>query len=147
MAIGARKAREICRRYYLDCASIADIAAEAHTSKEAVRALLDDPAVQADYLRHAERARQRTRIRAAQAADLALDRQISFLARDADELPDALRQEQQRTAERVLRRALAADREQDSKQITITWAGDVPKLGMPGMEGKDDASSESGTSG
>ncbi len=144
MAVGLRKAREICRRYYLDCASIADIAAEAHTSKETVRALLDDPAVQADYLRHAERARQRTRIRAAQAADLALDRQISFLARDAEELPDALRQEQQRTAERVLRRALAADRD-DGKQITITWEGDLHELGMPGRG--DNASGESSTGG
>lgn len=130
MAIGARKAREICRRYYLDCASIADIAAEVHASKETVRALLDDPAIQADYLRHAERARQRTRIRAAQAADLALDRQISFLAQDGGALTDTLRQEQQRTAERVLRRALAADRD-EARQITITWTGDMPDVAMP----------------
>lgn len=130
MALSPRKARQICKRYYLDCASIADIAAELHVSREAVRACVDDPAVQADYLRHMERARQRTRMRSASAAELALDRQISFLSADMSAEGKELVIEQQRTAERVLKRALAPDRESD-RQITIRWEGEPVTMAMP----------------
>ena len=120
------QARRACREYYLDCRSVEKIAQGLGVTKKAVREVIDDPGVQADYLQQAERTRKRTRARAAQAADLALERQVDFLQRDVS---DKLIPAQQQTARTLL--GLGLRELEDRGEIRITFAGGDIHLGMP----------------
>ena len=115
MALGHKKARAACRMYYLDAMTIRQIAADLKCSREAVREAVDDPTAQEEYLKAVERIRRRTRLRAAAAAEAALDRQIEFVT--SVDVPAALRAAQLQTAERMLRRGL--DRGEDEKRDVV----------------------------
>lgn len=121
-----RQARRACRMYYLDCVPVAKIAQELRETREAVLKVIDDPATQAEYLRQAERTRKRTKARAAQAAELALEKQVEFLNREVE---DDLIPTQQATA-RALYGAGAADQE-DRSEIRISFTGSDIRIGMP----------------
>lgn len=121
-----RQARRICRLYYLDCMPIAEICEKVHESRAAVEAAIDDPAAHQEYLRRSEKTRERTKIRTAQAAELALEKQVDFLRRDVSE---DLIPAQQHTARAVYG---AGQRNQDDKgEIRITFPCGEIKIGMP----------------
>lgn len=122
-----RQAKKACRRYYLECKPVAEIAQELGVSRAAVLAAIDDPGRQAEYLGKAENARRRLRARAAAAADAALEKQVAFLEEDV--VDAALKAEQQRTADRVLR--LGLQDEASGQEITLRFAHGMPELGMP----------------
>ncbi len=120
----AAQRRRICTLYYLDVKPIDAIAKEVGVSRREVRAAIDDPTTQEEFLQRAEAARRRARVRAACAADAALERQVELITADVDA---KLVPAQQRTAQALLNRAL---REEDKGEIRITFANEI-KLGMP----------------
>lgn len=126
MPLGDKKARAACRMYYLDAKTIREIAGELKCSREAVRDAVDDPAAQREYLDVVERVRRRTRLRAAAAAEAALDRQIEFVT--STDIPEDLRAAQMLTAERMLRRGLDRS-EGEAREVVIEVKG--LDLGMP----------------
>lgn len=118
--------RQAARLYYLDCRSVRQIAEELHVPREKVRAAIDDPGLQAEYLQKTEAIRSRTRARAAAAADIALERQVDFLQQDVDaELIPA----QQRTAAAVYRQGM--NDMDDGSAVKVVFANGPIKLGMP----------------
>lgn len=121
-----RQARRACRMYYLDCLPVARIAQDLRETREAVLKVIDDPTAQAEYLRQAERTRKRTKARAAQAAELALEKQVEFLNRDVG---DELIPTQQATA-RALYGAGTGVLE-DRSEIRISFTGGEIRIGMP----------------
>ena len=129
--IDDKTARKICARYFLDCRSIKEISKELGVSRQDVRDACDDPHLQAEYLQRAERARRRTRLRSASAAEIALEKQVELLSQD---VPDKLIPTQQRTAQHVLRAGL--DSGQQSGEIRIVFAQPIA-LGMPRARRED----------
>lgn len=121
-----KQARRACRMYYLDCLPVGRIAQDTRETREAVLEVIDDPAAQAEYLRQAEQTRKRTKVRAAQAAELALEKQVEFLNR---EVTDELIPTQQATA-RALYGAGIADQD-DRSEIRISFTGGDIRIGMP----------------
>lgn len=120
------QARRACREYYLDCRSIEKIAHDMGVTKRAVRSAIDDVSLMSEYLQVAERTRKRTKARAAQAADLALEKQVEFLGRDVG---DKLLPAQQQTARSLM--AFGLRDADDRSEIRITFAGGDIKIGMP----------------
>ena len=124
--IGVRKARRAARMYYLECIPVARIAEKLDCRREDVLDVIDDPGMQQKYVDAAEKARRRLRLRAAAAADTALERQVELVNATVD---SSLIAEQQRAAARVLRTGMAE--EGNDGVITIRFEGGPIKLGMP----------------
>jgi len=127
MMLGARRARRAARMYYLDCVPIDKIAQELNCSRKEVLEVIDDPGCQQQYLDEAAKARKRLRIRAAAAADAALERQVEFIAQEQTE--KELIVAQQRTAARIMEAGMD-DGESDGT-IKIVFKYGMPELGMP----------------
>ncbi len=125
--LGARRARRAARMYYLDCVPIDKIAAELNCSRKEVLDVIDDPGCQQQYVDEAAKARKRLRIRAAAAADAALERQVEFIAQEQTE--KELIVAQQRTAARIMEAGMD-DGERDGT-IKIVFKYGMPELGMP----------------
>lgn len=138
--VGERMARAICARYYLDLMPVSQIARELGVSREDVREAVDDPKAHEEFLQRADKARARQKIRNAMAAEIALDRQVSFLQAD---VKDDLQPTQQHVAENVLRRALPAEKD-SPKDIRIRFVhGDI-SLGIPKDRGEYEERGEDG---
>ena len=125
--LGARRARRAARMYYLDCVPIDKIAAELSCSRKDVLDVIDDPDCQQQYVDEAAKARKRLRIRAAAAADAALEKQVEFIATEQTE--KELIVAQQRTAARIMEAGMD-DGESDGT-IKIVFEHGMPRLGMP----------------
>lgn len=133
--LGARKARRAARMYYLDCKPIDKIAQELECSRKEVVDVIDDPGQQQKYVDEAAKIRRRMRVRAAAAADAALEKAVEFVSEDHDDT--TLIVEQQRAAARLMRTGMAE--EDDGRTITIRFEGGMPKLGMPSGSYREDS--------
>ena len=113
--------------YYLDCKPLEKIAEELGCSRSEVVEVIDDPGRQQQYIDEAHKARKRLRLRAAAAAEAALEKQVEFLATEQTETE--LIVAQQRTAGQLLRAGMEDERADGT--VRVIFENGAPKLGMP----------------
>lgn len=131
-----QKHQAACRMYYLDGMAVKEIAADLQISRDAVRAAVNDPAAQEEYLQMVETVRRRLEIRKKFAVEKAFERQMRLLQEDT-ESGSKREQLQQLTAERILRRNRDEERQQaQNNTVKLVIEGDGMQLGMPGRKGK-----------
>lgn len=125
--LNARQARRAARMYYLDCVPIDKIAGALGCSRGEIVEVIDDPGRQQQYIDEAQKARKRLRLRAAAAAEAALEKQVEFLA--AEQTETELIVAQQRTAGQLLRAGMEDERTDGT--VKLIFENGMPKLGMP----------------
>ena len=141
--LGARKARRAARMYYLDCVPIDRIAEKLECRRQEVLDVIDDPGQQQKYVDEAAKVRRRLRLRAAAAADAALEKQVEFVSSDVED--PTLVAAQQRTAAQLMRVGMMGD--DDGKTITIRFEHGMPTIGGPASGGYREGSVEHAASG
>ena len=129
--LSQKKRDEALRAYFEEGLEAGEIAARLQVTEGSVLAVLGDKALLAPYHRKSEAAKLRAQICVNESAEEAARRQAELLRADEDEKARAM---SQRAAKDILDRAGVRVAKERKEDVTITFVGWTPQLGMPERE-------------
>ena len=127
-----RKTEEALRAYFEEGMEPEDIAARLKVTVRSVLSALGDRRLLEPYHRRSEAAKLRAQICVNESAEEAARRQAELM-RSQEEKSDV----SQRAAKDILDRAGVRVAREDRKDVTIRFAGEPPKIGMPRRQEED----------
>ena len=131
--LSEERKKKVLAAYFEEEKEPEEIAAQMGISQRTVKSLLSDREMLEPYRRRSEAAKLRAQICVNESAEEAARRQAELMrAREANESVT------QRAAMDILDRAGVRVPKEEKKDIRITFATGMPKLGMPGRCGEDE---------
>lgn len=131
--LSEEKRGEALRAYFEEGLEVEEIARRLGIMPRSVSGVLNDPKQLEIYRQRSEAAKLRAQIHLNENAEQAAKKQAALLLGDED---DKSRPVIQRAAKDILDRAGVRVPREEKRDITITFAGGAPELGMPRAHGK-----------
>lgn len=131
--LSEEKKRKVLEAYFEEEKEADEIAQQMGLAERTVRNVLSDKELLEPYRRRSEAAKLRAQICVNETAEEAVRKQAELMR--AGMATDAVTQ---RAAMDILDRAGVRVPKEEKKDITITFAAGMPKLGMPGKSGEQE---------
>jgi len=131
--LSEERKKKVLEAYFEEEKEPEEIAAEMRLAERTVRSVLSDRELLEPYRKRSEAAKLRAQICVNETAEEAVRKQAELMR--AGMAADTVTQ---RAAMDILDRAGVRVPKEEKKDITITFSGGMPKLGMPGKSGEQE---------